>query len=144
MAKLIRQRMRSFAVLGALVVVVLGVGVSQVLAKGTGTAPIQKHNSSCGADVDKKAIGSVTFTRIDKTTLRTAVRIDRGVPSNQYTIYLYDGHCNQLTKLGKFKTGSDGDGNRTFTSSRFGHQSFFVDAYDGTDDNDSVIVKVAG
>jgi hypothetical protein len=62
------------------VLVALAVGVSQVFAADTATAPIQKLNNSCGYDLGKKPIGSVTFTRIDKTTLRTAVRINSGEP----------------------------------------------------------------
>ena len=47
-------------------------------------------NDSCGADIGAAPIGSVTFTKLDKTTLRTAVRINRGVPFNLYTITLFD------------------------------------------------------
>ena len=55
-----------------------------------------------------------------------------------------NGGCINHATLGKFKTSSGGDGNRTFISSTFGHQSFFIDANDGTNHNDSVTVKVKG
>jgi hypothetical protein len=146
MTRLIGRRWRSFAGLLALVLVALAVGVSQVFAADTATAPIQKLNNSCGYDLGKKPIGSVTFTRIDKTTLRTAVRINSGEPSTTYTIYLYHDHvCSPVTKLGEFKTGSAGDGNATFSTSTYGYQNFYVGAWSAVGNaNVSPTVEVKG
>jgi hypothetical protein len=141
----IAHRRRTAAALATVVLVALAIGVSQAFAgRGTATAPIQKHNGACGADIGTQAIGSVTFTRIDKTTLRIALRLDGALPSWKYEVFLFNGGCDILADLGKAKTDSSGQGNWTWTTSTFGNQSFFLDPFDGTFANDSPTVKVGG
>jgi hypothetical protein len=121
------QHRRAFAGLLVIGLVALAVGVAQALAgTGTATAPIEKNNESCGTDIGTSTIGSVTFTRDDKTTLRTAVRLTKFAPSTKYRVFLVSGGCSEDALLGYIKTDSNGQGNATFTSSTFGHQSFFI------------------
>ena len=144
MSRLKIHRRRSVAVLAVLALVALGIGVSQVLAAGTAIAPIQRGNDSCGANVGTTQIGTVTFTKINKSTLRTAVTIKRGVPFDIYEVFLYDDSCNNLAFLGTFTTGPTGQGNHTFMSPTFGEVAFFINAEDSFTDNDSVTVSVDG
>jgi hypothetical protein len=110
----------------ALLALALAVGVAQALAgTGTATSPIEKNNFTCGLDIGTSAIGSVTFTRDDKA-LREQVRLTKVSPSSKYDIFLNSGGCVFLKTLGVIKTNSSGAGEATFTSSTFGHQSFFV------------------
>jgi hypothetical protein len=135
MIRFIRRRWRSFAGLLPLVLVALAVGVSQVLAgTGTATVPIEKNNSTCGTSIGTSAIGSVTYTRDDKTTLREHVRLTKATPSKTYYFYLYSGSgvCNFLTTLGTVKTDSSGAGEATFTSSTYGYQTFWIWTWDGS------------
>jgi hypothetical protein len=124
------QHRRAFAGLLAIALIALAVGVAQALAgTGTATAPIQKNNFSCGNDLGTSAIGSVTFTRDDKTTLREHIRLTKASPSTKYEVDLWSGSgqtCVYLTTPGYMKTDSSGAGEATFTSSTFGHQTFFV------------------
>ena len=136
---------RTFTGLFLVALVACALGVAQAIAgTGTATAPIQKKNANCGADIGTSTIGTVTFTR-DGTTLREHVRLMKFTPSSPYTVYLYDGACDQLAILGYLKTDSSGAGDATFKSSTFGHQSFFVyvTCHCGVY-GDSVTVKVAG
>lgn len=147
MNRLKAHRRRSVAVLAVLALVALGIGVSAVLAAGTAIAPIQNHNDACGENIGTSPIGSVTFTKINKTTLRTAVTIKRGVPFDIYTVELFspDSSCSTpLATLGTFTTGPTGQGNHTFTSSTFGQVEFFINANDGLFDNESVTALVDG
>jgi hypothetical protein len=140
------QHRRVFAGLFVVALVAVAFGVAQALAgTGTATAPIEK-SISCGLDTGASTIGSVTFTRDDKTTLRTHVRLTKAAPSMKYVVALYSGGCNYLTTLGTVKTDSSGAGEATFTSSTFGHQSFFIFAvpWTGSVFGTSVTVKVDG
>jgi hypothetical protein len=141
----ITHRRRMVAGFATVVLTALAIAVTQAFAgTGSATAPIQKHNGFCGADIGTQAIGSVTFTRIDKTTLRVALHLNGALPSSTYEVFLYNGGCTVLADLGKIKTDSKGQANRTWTTSTFGNQSFFLDPFDGTFANDSPIVKVGG
>ncbi len=63
-------------------------------------------------------------------------------PNGSYYLYLYDADtCTQIKYLGKFKV-SGGSGSKTGTVDVTGYSSFFVDAYDGTNNNDSTIVSL--
>jgi hypothetical protein len=140
------QHRRTFAGLFLVALVACALGVAQAFAgTGTATAPIQKKNANCGADIGTSTIGTVTFTR-EGTTLRERVRLTKFTPSTTYTVYLYDGGCDQLAILGYLKTDSSGAGDATFASSTFGHQSFFVyvTCHCGGVYGDSVTVKVGG
>jgi hypothetical protein len=121
------QHRRAFAGLLVIGLVAVAFGVAQALAgTGTATAPIEKNNESCGTDIGTSTIGSVTFTRDDKTTLRTTVRLNKFSPSTKYEVALVNGGCSDFNIIGHIKTDSNGQGNATFTSSTFGHQSFFI------------------
>ena len=139
---------RVFAGLLTIALVALAVGVAQALAgTGTATVPFQKNNFSCGADIGTSTFGSVTFTRIDKTTLREHVRLTKATPSRTYDILLFSGGCDFLATVGHLKTDSNGAGEATFTSSTFGFQSFFAEALaqgGGGVNGDSTIAKVDG
>ena len=116
-----------FGGLLAVALVALAVGVAQALAgTGTATSPILRYNDTCGGNNGKSAFGSVTFTKIDKTTLRTAIQLNGATPSMTYDAIIWNGACNDHLFLGSFKTGSDGSGNRSFTISTGGYESFFV------------------
>ena len=147
MIRRVFKRRPAFAGLLAVALAALAIGVAQALAgTGTATVPLQKNNIYCGADIGTSTFGWVTFTRDDKTTLRTAVRLTKATPSMKYHVDLYSGGCVFLGTLGGFKTGSGGDGNATFTSGTFGHQSFFAFVYPegGGVYGDSTIAKVDG
>jgi hypothetical protein len=121
------QHRRAFAGLFVVALVAVAFGVAQAFAgTGTATSPIEKNNFTCGLDIGTSPIGWVTFTRDDKTTLREHVRLTRVTPSSRYDIFLYSGGCDFLMTLGTVKTDSSGAGEATFTSSTFGHQSFFA------------------
>jgi hypothetical protein len=123
----------------------LAIVVSQAVAGGsTATAPIQKHNGFCGADIGKGTIGWVTFKRIDKSSMRITLEFTKALPSTKYQIFLFDGGCSVLDVTGPVQTSSSGTGKWTWTSSTFGKQSFFLDPFDGDRANDSPIVKVPG
>jgi hypothetical protein len=126
--RVLARRRPASAGLFVVALVAVAFGVAQALAgTGTATSPIEKiKHETCGADIGTSAIGSVTFTRDDKTTLRTAVRLTKASASKKYFVWLYNGGCDFLTDLGTLKTDSSGAGNATFTSSTFGHQSFFI------------------
>jgi hypothetical protein len=148
MVRRVLGKRRVFAGLLALALVALALGVAQALAgTGTATVPFQKNNFNCGIDIGTSTFGSVTFTRDDKTTLREHVRLTKATPSVKYTIYLWSGGCQFLTTLGTLKTDSSGAGEATFTSSTFGHQSFFAEAVPPEGfgvAGDSLIAKVDG
>ena len=131
--RVLGRRRPAFAGLLVIALVALAFGVAQALAgTGTATAPIQKYNTTCGHDLGTSPIGSVTFTRDDKTTLRTHLRLTKFSPSTKYGVWLYhgsDASCSILTVLGSLKTDSSGAGEATFTSSTYGRQSFFILAY---------------
>ena len=125
--RLLGRRRGAFAGVFAVALVALAVGVAQALAAtGTATSPILRYNDSCGQDNGKSAIGSVTFTKIDKTTLRVAIRLNGATPSMLYNATIWNGACDDHLFLGGFKTGSDGSGNKTLTISTGGYDSFFV------------------
>ena len=109
--RVLGQRRRAFAGVVAVTLVALAVGVAQALAGGTGTAtsPLEKNKETCGAEAGLSVIGSVTFTRIDKTTLRTAVRLQKFSPSTKHNVYVIGGPgCGASTFVGTVKTDSDG------------------------------------
>jgi hypothetical protein len=121
------QHRRVFAGVLVIGLVAVAFGVAQAFAgTGTATAPILKYNYTCGGNNGASAFGWVTFTRDDKTTLRTHVRLTKATPSTKYVVQLRSGGCDFLTLLGSLKTDSSGGGEATFTSSTYGHQSFFV------------------
>jgi hypothetical protein len=137
------RRRRTFFGLVVVALAALAIVVSQAFAgPGSVTAPIQKHNGFCGADTGQKTIGSVTFTRIDKSTMRIVLQFTKGEPSTKYEVFLFDSDCNVLDELAFVKTSSTGTGKWTFTTSTFGQQSFFLDPFDGNFANDSPIVKL--
>jgi hypothetical protein len=147
MRRVLARRRPAFAGLLALALVALALGVAQAIAgTSTGTAPFQKNNGACGADIGTSTFGWVTFTRDDKTTLREHVRLTKATPSVKYTIYLWSGGCAFLGPVGTLKTDSSGAGEATFTSSTFGHQSFFAEALPESAGvaGDSLIAKVDG
>jgi hypothetical protein len=139
---------RVFAGLLVIGLVAVAFGVAQALAgTGTATVPFQKNNFSCGSDIGTSTFGWVTFTRDDKTTLREHVRLTKATPSSTYDIWLWSGGCDFLAIVGHLKTDSSGAGEATFTSSTFGHQSFFAEALregGGGVAGDSTIAKVDG
>ena len=109
----------------ALVALAVG-GVQALAATGTATSPILRYNDSCGGENGKSAFGSVTFTRIDKSTLRTTIVLNGATPSMTYDATIWNGACDDHLFLGSFKTGPNGSGNKTFTISNGGYESFFV------------------
>ena len=94
-------------------------------------------------------IGLVTFTRIDKTTLRTAVRLQKFSRSTKHNVYVIGGPgCGASTFVGTVtvKNDSDGQANATFTSSTNGYESFWVFIAPQVPgiEGESVTVKVDG
>ena len=147
--RVLGQRRRAFAGVVAVTLVALAVGVAQALAGGTGTAtsPLEKNKETCGAEAGLSVIGSVTFTRIDKTTLRTALRLQKFSPSTKHNVYVIGGPgCGASTFVGTVKTDSDGQANATFTSSTNGYESFWVFIAPQVPgiEGESVTVKVDG
>jgi len=133
--RVLARRRPAFAGLLVIGLVALAFGVAQALAgTGTATVPIEKNNDTCGVYIGTSAFGSITFTRDDKTTLREHVRLTKATPSKTYYFFLFSGSgvCNYLTTLGTVKTDSSGAGEATFTSSTYGHQTFWIFTWDGS------------
>ena len=147
--RVLGRRRSAFAGVLAVALVALAIGVAQALAgTGTATSPLEKNKANCGMEAGTSTIGSVTFTRDDKTTLRTHVRLTKFSPSTKYGVLLLNGACSFATVIGSLKTDSSGAGEATFTSSTFGYQSFFVFIFPeeccGLVYGETVTVKVDG
>jgi hypothetical protein len=141
-------------VLGTLVavIVVLAVGASQGLAGARGdgtdaTAPIQSHNTLCGADTGKRFIGTARLHLSSDGTLTIKVKLNGADPAT-YRVYLYgpapDCDIFNLRILGKFKVGLGGEGSKVFQLCCYSSGSYVVDPVnlDTRLDNDSLLVKL--
>jgi hypothetical protein len=141
-------------VLGTLVavIVVLAVGASQGLAGARGdgtdaTAPIQSHNTLCGADTGKRFIGTARLHLSSDGTLTIKVKLNGADPAT-YRVYLYgpapDCDIFNQRRLGKFKVGLGGDGSKVFQLCCYSSGSYVVDPVnlDTQLDNDSRMVKL--
>jgi hypothetical protein len=135
-----RNKRRLYLTLGLAILALAVGGVAQAFSANRAEAPIQKKNSSCGADIGNKTIGEATFNR-SGNTLTVKAKMTRA-PNTTYYLYLYDGDtCTQIKYLGKFKV-TGGSGSKTGTADVTGYSSFFVDVADSVNDNDSTIVSL--
>jgi peroxiredoxin family protein len=134
------SRRRLYLTLGLATLALAVGGVAQAFSTNRAEAPIQKKNSSCGADIGNKAIGEATFNR-SGNTLTVKVKMTRA-PNTTYYVTLYNADsCYPIKFLGKFKV-SGGTGSKTGTADVTGYSSFFVDVADSVNDNDSTIVSL--
>jgi hypothetical protein len=135
-----KNRGRLYITLGLAILALAVGGVAQAFSTNKAEAPIQKKNGSCGADTGNKEIGEATFNR-SGNTLTVKVKMTRA-PNTTYHLTLYNADsCFPIKDLGKFKV-SGGSGSKTGTADVTGYSSFFVDAYDGVNNNDSTIVSL--
>src|SRR6476469_4902159 len=115
--------------------VALAVPVSQALG-GSGTSvkvPVQRHNdvdNQCVTNpVTRQQIGTATFT-VSGNTLGVTYRLSGGETDSTNWLYLYDGGCNYITYLGKFKVDASGSASKIAYADVTGYgDEFFVCGY---------------
>jgi hypothetical protein len=112
------------------------------------TAPvvvdIQDDSASCGIPPGFDVIGTAAFTR-KGATVTVKVRLTAGDSHTTYTETLYDADtCNPIATMGSFRTNRAGHGAHTFKAQVGAQVNFYVNNYDGDDENDSAVAALPG
>ena len=136
-----RRRLIPIALVGGLVAV-LAIGVSQLGEQGPrATRLIQFQKDTCDeSDNGNARVGNVQFLyNAQKNKLDMVVNITGGLPSTTYYFYVLDGGtCDPIVgPVGSGRTKANGKGRLRFHASVPGSNQFVLDAWDGSNDNDS-------
>jgi len=137
-----RRRLIPITLAGALVAA-LAIGVSQSSASKVlrATRLIQVQKDTCDeSDNGNARVGNVQFLyNAQKDRLDMVVNITGGLPSTTYTFYVLDGStCDPITgPIGSGRTKGNGKGRFKLHASVPGSTQFVLDAWDGSNDNNS-------
>ena len=129
--------------LAAAVVAVLAIGVSQSSASKVqrATRLIQVQKGTCDeSDNGNARVGNVQFLyNAQKNKLDMLVNITGGLPSTTYYFYVLDGGtCDPIVgPIGSGRTKANGKGRFKIHASVPGSNQFVLDAWDGSNDNNS-------
>jgi hypothetical protein len=121
----------------------LAIGVSQSSASKVlrATRLIQSQKSTCDdSDNGNGRVGNVQFLyNAQKNKLDMVVNVTGGLPSTTYTFYVLDAStCDLIVgPIGSGRTKSNGKGRFKLHASVPGYSQFVLDAWDGSNDNDS-------
>ena len=113
----------------------LTVPVSFAVAGGGGggakAVGVERHvdPTKCGVSQGVQEIGNATVS-LDHGTLHVNYKLSVGEPGNGYQLYVYDGNCNYVGSLGKFKVDRSGHGSNEGRLNVAGRgRSFYVCDY---------------